>query len=55
MNNTLYEKEIEEYLKNGGTVKCEHGEDFLSRRFRTVEEKREMDMSMATERVTTRS
>ena len=55
MNDTLYKKEIEEYLKNGGTVKCEHGEDFLSRRFRTVEEKKEMDMKMATERVTVRS
>ena len=40
---TLYKKEIEEYLKNGGTVKNEHGEDFLSRRFRTVEERVEMD------------
>ena len=55
MNSTLYKKEIEEYLKNGGTVKCEHGEDFLSRRFRTVEEKREMDMEMATERVSVRN
>ena len=55
MNDTLYKKEIEEYLKHGGTVKCEHGEDFLSRRFRTVEEKKEMDMKMATERVTVRS
>ena len=55
MNDTLYKKEIEEYLKNGGTVKCEHGEDFLSRRFRTVEEKREMDMKMVMERVATRS
>ena len=40
---TLYKKEIEEYLKNGGTVKCEYGEDFLTRRFRTVEERVEMD------------
>jgi len=55
MNNTLYEKEIEEYLKNGGTVKCEHGEDFLSRRFRTVEEREVMDMEMASERVNVRS
>ena len=52
---TLYEKEIEEYLKNGGTVKCEYGEDFLTRRFRTVEEKREIDMKMAMERVRVRS
>jgi len=52
---TMYKKEIEEYLKNGGTVKNEHGEDFLSRRFRTVEEKREMDMKMAMERVTVRN
>jgi len=43
MNSTLYKKEIEEYLKNGGTVKCEYGEDFLSRRFRTVEERVVMD------------
>ena len=43
MNDTLYKKEIEEYLKNGGTVKCEYGEDFLSRRFRTVEERVVMD------------
>ena len=42
MNSTLYKKEIEEYLKNGGTVKNEHGEDFLSRRFQTVEEREEM-------------
>ena len=55
MNDTLYKKEIEEYLKNGGTGKCEHGEDFLSRRFRTLEEKEEMDMKMATERVAVRS
>ena len=55
MNNTLYEKEIEEYLKNGGTVKCEHGEDFLSRRFRTLEEREVMDMEMASERVNVRS
>ena len=54
MNDTLYKKEIEEYLKNGGTVKCEHGEDFLSRRFRTPEERVEMDMEMATERVLVR-
>ena len=43
MNDTLYKKEIEEYLKNGGTIKCEHGEEFLARRFRTVEERMEMD------------
>ena len=43
MNSTLYKKEIEEYLKNGGTVKCEYGEDFLTRRFRTVEERVVMD------------
>ena len=43
MNSTLYKKEMEEYLKNGGTVKCEYGEDFLSRRFRTVEERVVMD------------
>ena len=55
MNSTLYKKEIEEYLKNGGTVKCEHGEDFLSRRFRTVEERVEMDKKMSMERVATRS
>jgi len=54
MNDTLYKKEIEEYLKNGGTVKCEHGEDFLSRRFRTPEERVVMDMEMATERVLVR-
>ena len=52
---TLYEKEIEEYLKNGGTVKCEYGEDFLTRRFRTVEERREIDLKEATERVSVRS
>ena len=52
---TMYKKEIEEYLKNGGTVKNEHGEDFLSRRFRTVEEKREMDMKMVMERINVRS
>ena len=52
---TMYKKEIEEYLKNGGTVKCEHGEDFLSRRFRTVEEREEMDMKMVMERVSVRS
>ena len=55
MNSTLYKKEIEEYLKNGGTVKNEHGEDFLSRRFRTVEEREEMDMKMVMERVSVRS
>jgi hypothetical protein len=55
MNDTLYKKEIEEYLKNGGTVKCEHGEDFLSRRFRTLEEREVMDMEMASERVNVRS
>mgnify|MGYP001596649028 FL=1 len=43
MNSTLYKKEMEEYLKNGGTVKCEYGEVFLSRRFRTVEERVVMD------------
>ena len=43
MNDTLYKKEIEEYLKNGGTVKCEYGEEFLTRRFRTVEERVEID------------
>ena len=52
---TMYKKEIEEYLKNGGTVKCEHGEDFLSRRFRTVEERVEMDEKMSMERVKVRS
>jgi hypothetical protein len=52
---TMYKKEIEEYLKNGGTVKNEHGEDFLSRRFRTLEERKEMDMKMASERVNVRS
>ena len=52
---TMYKKEIEEYLKNGGTVKCEHGEDFLSRRFRTVEEREEMDRKMSIERVRVRS
>ena len=52
---TLYEKEIEEYLKNGGTVKCEYGEDFLTRRFRTLEERREIDLKVATERVSVRS
>jgi hypothetical protein len=52
---TMYKKEIEEYLKNGGTVKCEHGEDFLSRRFRTVEERVEMDRKMAMERCRVRS
>ena len=52
---TLYKKEIEEYLKNGGTVKNEHGEDFLSRRFQTVEEREEMDMKMVMERVSVRS
>jgi len=51
MNNTLYKKEIEEYLKNGGTVKCEHGEDFLSRRFRTVEERVVMDRKDMAERL----
>ena len=51
----MYKKEIEEYLKNGGTVKNEHGEDFLSRRFRTVEEREEMDMKMVMERVMVRS
>ena len=51
----MYKKEIEEYLKNGGTVKCEHGEDFLSRRFQTVEEREEMDMKMVMERVSVRS
>ena len=55
MNSTLYKKEIEEYLKNGGTVKCEHGEDFLSRRFRTLEEREEMDREMSMERVSVRS
>tara|TARA_B100000470_G_C19398247_1_gene218724 strand:- start:245 stop:409 length:165 start_codon:yes stop_codon:yes gene_type:complete len=52
---TLYKKEIEEYLKNGGTVKCEYGEDFLTRRFRTVEEREEMDREMSIERVRVRS
>ena len=52
---TLYEKEIEEYLKNGGTVKCEYGEDFLTRRFRTLEERREMDMKESMERVSVRN
>ena len=51
MNNTLYKKEIEEYLKNGGTVKCEHGEDFLTRRFRTVEERVVMDRKDMAERL----
>ena len=46
---TLYKKEIEEYLKNGGTVKCEYGEDFLTRRFRTVEEREEIDKALRTE------
>ena len=52
---TLYEKEIEEYLKNGGTFKCEYGEDFLSRRFRTLEEREEMDMKESMERVSVRN
>ena len=52
---TLYKKEIEEYLKNGGTVKCEYGEDFLTRRFRTVEERVDMDRKMSMERVRVRS
>ena len=52
---TMYKKEIEEYLKNGGTVKNEHGEDFLSRRFQTVEEREEMDMKMVMERVSVRN
>ena len=52
---TLYEKEIEEYLKNGGTVKCEYGEEFLTRRFRTVEEKREIDLKESMERVSVRN
>ena len=52
---TLYKKEIEEYLKNVGTVKCEHGEDFLSRRFRTPEERREIDLKESMERVAVRS
>ena len=52
---TLYEKEIEEYLKNGGTVKCEYGEDFLTRRFRTLEERREIALKEATERVSVRN
>ena len=51
----MYKKEIEEYLKNGGTVKCEYGEDFLTRRFRTVEERVEMDRKMSMERVRVRS
>ena len=51
----MYKKEIEEYLKNGGTVKCEYGEDFLTRRFRTVEERVEMDEKMSMERVKVRS
>ena len=52
---TMYKKEIEEYLKNGGTVKNEHGEDFLSRRFQTVEEREEIDMKMVMERVSVRN
>ena len=51
MNSTLYKKEIEEYLKNGGTVKCEYGEDFLTRRFRTVEERVVMDRKDMAERL----
>ena len=52
MNDTLYKKEIEEYLKNGGTVKNEHGEDFLSRRFRTPEERVVMDREDMAKRAT---
>ena len=34
-----YSKEIEEYLKRGGTVKNEHSEEFRSTRFMSKEER----------------
>ena len=34
-----YSKEIEEYLKKGGTVKNEHSKEFRSTRFMSKEER----------------
>ena len=46
-----YSKEIEEYLKRGGTVKNEHSEEFRSTRFMSKEERVEYYSNLVKETV----